>query len=151
MKKEIAEKWIAALKSGKYQQTIGYLCMNEEFTQDISGSSPATYKPCHCCLGVLCEIAIEEGLEITKHSSFKLFNGTDSLSFSYDNEKWVLPDAVQAWSGMLSNDGAGILDEQEDDEDNIYVVSSRSLAELNDAGRTFEEIADAIAKNWEKL
>lgn len=41
MKKEIADQWIAALRSGKYQQGFNVLRMNDEF----------------CCLGVLSEIS----------------------------------------------------------------------------------------------
>lgn len=40
MKKEVADKWVAALRSGKYQQTQGYLRDSDGF----------------CCLGVLCDI-----------------------------------------------------------------------------------------------
>lgn len=41
MKKEIAEIWITALESGKYEQTTGVL-------KDHVG---------YCCLGVLCDIS----------------------------------------------------------------------------------------------
>jgi len=41
MKKEIADKRISALRSGKYQQTRGHL-------RDSKG---------YCCLGVLCDIS----------------------------------------------------------------------------------------------
>jgi hypothetical protein len=145
MRKEIADKWIAALRSGKYKQTKGYLCVDKEFTQ-----APITYKPGHCCLGVLCEIAIEEGLEIEKNSSIKLLGGSNSPSSSYNDEKSFLPYEVQVWADMHSNDGDGTHIEQEDDEGRIY-DTRKSLAELNDDGKTFEEIAAAIAENWEKL
>jgi hypothetical protein len=41
MKKEIADKWVEALRSGHYKQTRGRL-------RDTQG---------YCCLGVLCEIS----------------------------------------------------------------------------------------------
>lgn len=41
MKKEIADKWIQALRSGEYRQAPGHL-------KDSDG---------YCCLGVLCEIS----------------------------------------------------------------------------------------------
>lgn len=41
MNRELTEKWIGALRSGKYQQGKGYLRANN-----------GTY----CCLGVLCDI-----------------------------------------------------------------------------------------------
>lgn len=55
MKKEIADKWVAALRSGNYKQTTGMLNRNNES---------------FCCLGVLCEIAIKDGVELEKHNIF---------------------------------------------------------------------------------
>lgn len=49
MKKDIAMKWVEALRSGKYKQTRGTLKNNEGF----------------CCLGVLCEI---NGIDMTVQS-----------------------------------------------------------------------------------
>lgn len=43
-KKELIEKWIEALRSGEYKQTVGKLVRNNKY----------------CCLGVLCEIAKEQ-------------------------------------------------------------------------------------------
>lgn len=43
MKKEIAEEWVKALRSGKYKQGRNFLKKDDKF----------------CCLGVLCEIAAE--------------------------------------------------------------------------------------------
>lgn len=41
MKKSVMKKWVKALRSGKYQQTIGSL-------KNVDG---------YCCLGVLCDIS----------------------------------------------------------------------------------------------
>lgn len=49
MKKEVKDKWIKALRSGKYKQTRGRL-----HNQNGGG---------YCCLGVLCEVT---GLEYDK-------------------------------------------------------------------------------------
>ena len=46
MNPEIKERWIAALESGDYPKTKGVL-------KDEEG---------YCCLGVLCEIAIQDGV-----------------------------------------------------------------------------------------
>jgi len=51
MNKELKEKWLAALRSGKYQQGYTYLSAHGKY----------------CCLGVLCDIA---GLEKTAETSF---------------------------------------------------------------------------------
>lgn len=49
MKKEVAEQWVEALRSGEYQQTRGRMRATDE-----SGARS------YCCLGVLCEVLREE-------------------------------------------------------------------------------------------
>jgi hypothetical protein len=46
MKAKMKQKWIDALRSGKYKQGDGYLCNTDENGVDK-----------HCCLGVLAEVA----------------------------------------------------------------------------------------------
>lgn len=53
MKQEIIDRWIAKLRSGEYTQTNGFL----QNTVDRL-DRPVGY----CCLGVLCEIAVEDGI-----------------------------------------------------------------------------------------
>jgi len=77
MKKEIADKWIAALRSGEYKQGMGAL-------HDTSNDS-------YCCLGVLCKVMdspIEQGqsflsLEAQKQADMRTghgdFHGSTSL------------------------------------------------------------------------
>ena len=48
MKKDVRERWLATLRSGKYKQGTGYL------RQDIDAVA------CHCCLGVLAEEELGE-------------------------------------------------------------------------------------------
>lgn len=48
MNKEIKAKWLAALRSGKYVHGKGQL-------KDVT-----TGHPKHCCLGVLCEVLLEQ-------------------------------------------------------------------------------------------
>lgn len=78
MKKEIAEKWIKALRSGEYEQGQG--CLSE-------GGK-------YCCLGVLCEIlnvpkTIDEGTMTARYSGYTL----------------GLPVEVRELSGISSLDG----------------------------------------------
>ena len=49
---EIIKSWITALRSGKYKQGIGKLK-----AKGVDGT-----ELCHCCLGVLCELAVEQGI-----------------------------------------------------------------------------------------
>jgi len=166
MKKEIADKWVEALRSGKYEQTEGYL-------KTENG---------HCCLGVLCEIS-DLDLTVTERTpTFKPFK-----YFEFNNNDSHLPNEVKDWAGMKSVDGNlntlyldrdtnklfsheellqnyrkenDISDEISNSEleweDGFYdyidtYYSFDNLAEINDAGYKFEFIAGIIEKNWEHL
>lgn len=112
MKEEIKDKWVAALRSGKYVQTRDRL---------------KDYDNGFCCLGVLCDIS---GV-----SEWKV--GVDS--YVYLNKDGTLPLSVMEWAGLRSPDGE--VSGQEHD----------SLAEINDAGNTFETISQIIEKHWKEL
>lgn len=82
MKQEIAQAWVAALRSGKYRQSKGRLKGEAGF----------------CCLGVLCEIS---GLD--KWTAQRL-NG-NVICYSYASARSTLPGLVGEWAGMLSPNG----------------------------------------------
>lgn len=72
-----------------------------------------------CCLGVLCDIyAKETGVSWDKSPPKSLYE-----------EVSILPIQVAAWAGL---------------QDQNPSVSGLSLAEHNDGGKTFSEIADMI-------
>ena len=78
----VIEKWIEALRSGKYQQTRTVL--RESFQRE----------PQYCCLGVLCELyAAEKGIEWRKGTSADSILGADSR----------LPEAVKQWAGITQD------------------------------------------------
>lgn len=80
---ENAKKWVAALRSGEFEQGRGYLL--------------ATGK--HCCLGVACAIYQREvgGLDETEgRNGIVIFDGCDTL----------LPILVQRWLGMSTFNGS---------------------------------------------
>lgn len=80
MRKDIAEKWIKALKSGKYKQTSGYLRKDDGF----------------CCLGVLCNLHAKEHPKIAK---------TQTNPNVYLGQMCVLPDSVKQWAEMDTDNG----------------------------------------------
>lgn len=121
MKKEVMEQWVAALRSGEYAQVDGVLRARDE-----SGDS-------FCCLGVLCQIS---GLEEPEDEHTGYSRTMDEFLSNPGDE--VLPGFVQEWSGMRSEQG---------DLDGDRV----SLANLNDKGHTFLELADIIEEEWENL
>lgn len=126
MKKAIAEKWVKALRSGKYKQGTGYL----RTSQDNSNS--------FCCLGVLCNIHAQEHPELAKK---------ETNPDVYMGETEFLPEKVMKWAGM--DDSGGVRTDREGIEilDNEFF----SLAEANDYGISFTRIATWIEKNYEKL
>ena len=71
-----AEKWVAALESGEYTQTVGVLHDGNGF----------------CCLGVACDLAIKEGVPLSLDE--------DGECVLYDGVGGVLPDRVMRWLGM---------------------------------------------------
>lgn len=82
MKKEIAEQWVAILRSGMVGQATGRL-------EDTAGDM--------CCLGVLSAMAEAEGI-CQRREDY-------NQGYSYDSAETALPPAVVAWAEMRSNDG----------------------------------------------
>lgn len=80
----IKSKWIDRLTNGNYEQGKSYLNRNNKL----------------CCLGVLCEIAVEEG--VIDKTIEPESDGTPVVR--YENDIAVLPGKVAAWAG-LSPDG----------------------------------------------
>lgn len=78
MKKRIAKKWAAALRSGKYQQGVGGLKSGDAY----------------CCLGVLCDLYAKEK-KVRGFSKRGAFRGSVA----------VLPPVVQRWAGLRSSHG----------------------------------------------
>jgi len=115
MNQEIKERWVRALRSGEYKQGNEYLHSGDAY----------------CCLGVLCELAVDAGVTkpVTNHGLTVSYYGVD------ENESAVhLPPEVMKWAGLSYNTGDAVTI-------NKY---RRVLAGHNDAGISFEEIADAI-------
>lgn len=113
---ENAKAWIEALRSGKFEQTQGWLRNHEGY----------------CCLGVACELALEAG--IIEESYFD----DNSEYASYDGEDTELPEVVAEWLGLTNP--AGRYEPETPDPD----VECWGLTWDNDKGKTFDEIADII-------
>ena len=113
--KEARSEWVKALRSGKYRQG----------THVLRSPVDETY----CCLGVACDLYREHGL-VDWH--------LESNSWRFLGEKHVLPERVRRWLGF-KHSGVGLK--------NTIEVNGRdldSLMDMNDAGRSFAEIADFI-------
>lgn len=124
MKKEIAEKWVAALRSGEYKQGKEFLrTATDEF----------------CCLGVLCDLAVKNGVIISPRPR------GEGRAYEYDGDSisGVSSRTVRTWSGLRDFLGEFFKDELR--------TGKMSLARMNDNGKTFTEIADIIEKHYEEL
>lgn len=111
MKQEVKEKWVAALRSGDYQQG----------TQKLNKDGK------YCCLGVLCELAVNEGICKSKEES--------GITY-YDSASNLPPFSVKVWAGW---DGESF----GNPEINHYCLSDWNDKEL----LSFNEIADLIEKH----
>lgn len=89
----------------------------------VNGAGVAHY----CCLGVLCEVTGMKS-RTSNERPYHVF-GRKSVA--------MLPPTAQIRSGMNSCDGV--------------LEGDTCLANLNDSGKTFAEIANIIEKNWEAL
>lgn len=129
MKQDKAMELVAALRSGNYTQTKGTL-------RRLSPTMRAEY----CCLGVACEI-----------SKVGAFQQNFYRVSKTEGSEAHLPPKVREYFGFHTMSGSRA--------DTAYLNMDHqglkrpflSLMEANDLGRTFEEIADYIEKNWEAL
>lgn len=119
MKKKIMKQWVAALRSGEFEQTKNKL-------DNLKGG--------YCCLGVLCTLALNEGV-----CDFNIGddNGYSTKIGTYDNAEGMLPKSVMKWAGMATADG--------------MIVGQGRLTILNDSGVDFKTIAGIIETNWRWL
>ena len=74
-----------------------------------------------CCLGVACELAAEAGV---------IASFTDG-GYGIEHENKVLPEQVINWLGLRNDAG---------------YYGGNSLAQMNDSGATFDNIADLIER-----
>lgn len=81
MNKDIAKKWVKALRSGKYKQGYGYLKQLNSKNQ-----------PRHCCLGVLCELYNDTMKKNHKKLTEEMFDE-------------FLPEVVRKWAGIKYKTG----------------------------------------------
>lgn len=128
MNPDVKAKWLTALRSGEYSQTKGYLHNAEGY----------------CCLGVLCDIAVKDG--VIESSTSDAENYAEGVRI-YDGRAELPTDTVAAWAGFGINEfGLRELSptvtayHPEDGSE-----SAITLSELNDTwGASFETIADLV-------
>lgn len=130
MDKTIKAQWVAALRSGDYEQGQGELNNQGMF----------------CCLGVLCDLAVKaEIVTATSHTMASAYVPGQTFHYTVygDDSTGVLPPEVMAWAGIDSE--AGKLP--------VFIETpgyapTQFLTELNDDQlKTFDQIADIIEEH----
>lgn len=113
MNQDIKRRWVAALRSGEYEQGKRWLNDNGKL----------------CCLGVLCELAVQDGV-ITKHTM------RDGIGVYGIGATAVPPVAVEDWAGFGRSSTS------------VWKVKGDYLVAMNDEyGYSFAQIADAIEQH----
>lgn len=112
-----AEKWVKALENGEYKQGKGLLRKGDEY----------------CCLGVACDLALKNGVEmqVTKAESGETL---------YNLNSRFLPIEVNCWLGLRNADTMS-----------VYTSKNGTLVDLNDNGHSFSEIAEIIRNDSDYL
>lgn len=134
MNPEIKELWLDRLESGKEKQGHGAL------KKVYPTKKGKVRKVRHCCLGVLCEIAREQGIVSESEVNLldrDIYEQEDGINvvFGDDNSEAYLPDAVADWAGITrySYPGDG--------------GTQFELADLNDESSSFKKVIKYIKEN----
>lgn len=86
MNPEAKALWLAALRSGDYKQAQGNLAAINTREGTIG----------FCCLGVLCDVAMRNGVDVEA----RYVPGSHGGLITYNSSVGVLPGAVQDWAGL---------------------------------------------------
>lgn len=139
MKPEVKEKWLAHLRSGEFIQATGNLkkVPADSVPDEMSWEEPLPegVQCAYCCLGVLCEVAVQDSIiDAASQATGSEWGDTDPGDkvyyydyFRYANHEDLPAQEVYDYAGV--NDAVGSW-----------------LASQNDQGRTFGQIANWIEK-----
>lgn len=122
MNKEIAEKWTKRLRSGKDTQGKKFLRKHDKL----------------CCLGVLCEIAVEEGVILPPSNIEGVFY------YGEEKQDFGLPKEVMKWAKIKSSEVEVCVQD--------IPTEFTLLSYLNDmVNYNFSQIADLIDEKFSEL
>jgi hypothetical protein len=146
MNHEVMQKWAKALRSGDYQQIDGRL---RSYEPDDRG------KYSYCCLGVLCELHRQEfnadgsGHRYAWGEAKK--NEASKPTTAYDSHVDDLPPSVKEWAGIEMNSPVVYLDDEELTDAGEGGAPIELIGLNDDAGWSFERIANVIEEQWKDL
>lgn len=138
--------WVAALRSKKFKQTRGNLKRISLITDEVIG---------HCCLGVICELAIEHGVNIHAVTAAH-GEGADSAAVVFLGSSGYLPTLALTWLGFEGTEQerqGDILVSQGDivisvDADGATITA---VGANDNLGWDFDRIADEAEKYYRLL
>ena len=87
MKEHVKDLWVAALRSGEYDQSVSVL-------QDEFG---------YCCLGVLCEVGKKHGVKLIKRTGDSFLGAIYGSDLIYGGDLSD-QDEVEKWSGVAEDE-----------------------------------------------
>lgn len=123
LNKENVRKLVEALRSGKYKQTTNYL------TKIANGEQS------HCCLGVACLVAKENGVFV----DVQVVGDDAWQTVKYNGDGLLLPGGVVQWYGFTST--------TPDIKAPNGAVSPATIAN-DDLGWDFNQIADGFERMY---
>lgn len=136
MREDVKNLWVEALRSGEYRQGVGRLAKKVDGRKE------------HCCLGVLCDLAVKAGV-VFERETLPISSNPWYANYAFDESYEItLPEVVSEWAGLQDDNPsveAALYKSEDDDDEYVPIDGEYSLAELNDSGNyTFEQIADLI-------
>ena len=135
MDQEIKTAWVTALRSGEYKQAQGFLKRGYD-----DGSVN------YCCLGVLCEVVKNFGIEFNSEVNLLAYDaGTYT---TYDGQQGSLPMEVSGRADISPNGQfVGVVAYESPNDGKTY--DANSLVDLNDSAKwNFDKIADMIEEKF---
>lgn len=129
MKSDIKAEWLRRLRSGEYAQGKTRLRVTTPEGEER-----------YCCLGILCEMAVERGVIKSRPLAEDEYSGYEGTVYAYGDGKisqstTILPPEVIIWAGFPHNGSLSPISPWTDPWD---------VAIRNDDGMPFSEIADFI-------
>jgi hypothetical protein len=131
MKRHIKQRWLEALRSGKYRQ--GRQALRTRSATVVFEGSVDQF----CCLGVLCDLAVKDGVEMNVSVPYR------GLAY-YGHTSNFLPTEVLEWAGLDNSNPVFETLAPLPVKIQKEVGHNKNLAAANDAGATFNQIADII-------
>jgi hypothetical protein len=149
---DVKEKWLTLLRSEEYEQGTAQL-----------GTDSEDGPPKRCCLGVLCEVAVQEGIAEKRVMQdgdviygvgleYLTRGATDDVSGSsthgeWESAKFYLPKVVREWAGLPHY--SPTVPAPDDVSETLYTEGDAvNLSTLNDTvvGYDFHKIADMVER-----